>query len=201
MVRSPSLLLAATLSMHCSGGEGSESTSSSSTSSTSSSSSTTDPTGDATAVVTGSSTDATTDATTGTSTTGTTVTTEDPTTGPAPTSDISAGDGTTNGGPAPEFDCGALPAGVVGVEYLGLLEATGGMGGPYYWELGFNDALPPGLTLSADDPGDLAQIAGVPTEAGTFEFTIILSSNGTEAQGQEQCQIEIAAAAGPGGSR
>ena len=190
MRRSLWFVLMGVMAMHCSGGDDSESSSGVGTTGT---------TGDTTGVVTGTA-----DATTGgtmDATTGTTVTTQGSTTGPPPTSDVSAAEGMTNGGPAPEFDCSALPPGVVGVEYSASFEATGGMGGSYSWEIGFGDKLPPGLALIPQQEGNSVDISGTPTEAGDFTFQVILTSNGTETPGQEQCEIVIAAAGTPGDRR
>ncbi|MDX1981997.1 MAG: Ig domain-containing protein [Bryobacteraceae bacterium] len=59
-----------------------------------------------------------------------------------------------------------LPAGVTGVPYSTLLQATGGVA-PINYALAEGSSLPPGLTLSA-----AGLLAGTPTAAGTFTFTV-----------------------------
>jgi hypothetical protein len=61
----------------------------------------------------------------------------------------------------------AAPAGAaVGVPYMDTIAATGGTT-PYLWTLSAG-ALPPGLTANATTGG----ISGLPTQAGSFPFTI-----------------------------
>lgn len=62
-----------------------------------------------------------------------------------------------------------LPNGTVGNAYAQTLTATGGVGG-YAWSVA-SGTLPAGVTLSA--AGDLA---GVPTGAATFDFTLRVTS-------------------------
>lgn len=61
----------------------------------------------------------------------------------------------------------ALPDGIVGQPYAALVEATGGDGEPYDWAV-TEGVLPDGVEL---DPAT-GEIAGVPTAAGMFEFTV-----------------------------
>jgi outer membrane autotransporter protein len=67
----------------------------------------------------------------------------------------------------------ALPDAVVGATYAQSIAASGGVA-PYAIALTAG-ALPPGLTLAAD-----GALAGAPTEAGTFNFTV----TATDANGQ-----------------
>jgi hypothetical protein len=60
----------------------------------------------------------------------------------------------------------SLPHGMVGKSYHQVISATGGLGAPYVWSFA-GGQLPPGLTFS---PGGV--IGGVPTQAGTFHFTV-----------------------------
>jgi hypothetical protein len=60
----------------------------------------------------------------------------------------------------------APPAGQVGVAYTDTLTATGGTT-PYTWSVSAG-SLPPGITLTAST----GVLAGTPTTAGTFSFTV-----------------------------
>ena len=64
-----------------------------------------------------------------------------------------------------------LPSGTVGLNYSQVLSATGGTPG-YQWTVDSGN-LPPGLTLSA-----AGTLAGVPTAAGTFQFTVRVTDSG-----------------------
>lgn len=66
----------------------------------------------------------------------------------------------------PVIETASLPDATVGVAYAATLVAGGGAQ-PYKWSIA-EGALPPGLTL---DPA-LGQIAGTPSEQGTFAFTV-----------------------------
>lgn len=57
--------------------------------------------------------------------------------------------------------------------YAETLSATGGTP-PYFWAV--TGALPPGLTLSPT--GATANLAGIPTQTGTFPFTVTLTDSG-----------------------
>lgn len=59
----------------------------------------------------------------------------------------------------------SLPAGVTGVDYEQSLEAAGG-NPPYTWTI-VGGALPDGLDMSPD-----GVISGIPTDVGTFDFTV-----------------------------
>ncbi len=90
----------------------------------------------------------------------------------------------------------SLPGGTVGAPYSRSLAATGGSG-TYTWSIA-NGSLPPGLSLSG------ASIAGTPTTAGQFSFTVKVTDGTTSAQ--QQFSITIASGVGiattslPGGT-
>jgi uncharacterized protein (TIGR03437 family) len=67
----------------------------------------------------------------------------------------------------------ALPLGTVGMAYSDTLAASGGKP-PYSWSV-TSGALPNGLTLSSS-----GTIAGVPTSAGTANFTVQVSDSSAE---------------------
>jgi hypothetical protein len=69
----------------------------------------------------------------------------------------------------------SLPAGVVSTAYSQTLGATGGTT-PYTWSVP-SGTLPPGLSLSA-----AGVIAGSPTTAGTFSFTVKVTDSSSPAQ-------------------
>ncbi len=88
--------------------------------------------------------------------------------------------------------CGGPPAGTVGVPYSHSFPASGGAM-PYAWGL-VTGLLPSGLTLAAT-----GTVAGVPSVAGTFAFTVVLTDS-YGATATVGCSITIAAAAAiPGG--
>ena len=68
-----------------------------------------------------------------------------------------------------EIDTTGLPDGQVGLAYDAILEARGGIE-PYTWAwtAAEGQQLPPGLNLAAET----GLISGIPTEAGTFNFTV-----------------------------
>lgn len=66
-----------------------------------------------------------------------------------------------------------LPDGVEGTSYSATLEATGGDGTSYSWSV-TSGSLPGGLSLD----GTGGEIAGTPSETGTFGFTIQVESGG-----------------------
>ena len=82
--------------------------------------------------------------------------------------------------PAPlviTFPSSCCPAGTVGASYLQNFFAQGGVQ-PYTWSIS-SGQLPPGLHLSPSPP---ASIAGTPTTAGTFTFTVeVTDSTGAHA--------------------
>jgi FtsP/CotA-like multicopper oxidase with cupredoxin domain len=71
--------------------------------------------------------------------------------------------------PPPAITTTALPGGIVGTPYSQTLAATGGIA-PLSWALSAG-ALPAGLTLNPAT----GVIAGTPTAAGSFSFTVQLS--------------------------
>lgn len=84
-----------------------------------------------------------------------------------------------------------LPGGAVGEAYAANFFLSGGVG-PYTWSLAAGK-LPPGLHLiSTDAPEDNDnQLAGTPTAAGTFTFTIrVTDSRGHTAAGKVHVTIE-----------
>lgn len=64
----------------------------------------------------------------------------------------------------------SLPSGLEGEAYTASVAATGGSESAYAWSV-VEGSLPPGLTLSASGTPETT-IAGVPTESGTFQFTL-----------------------------
>src|SRR5439155_5292491 len=64
----------------------------------------------------------------------------------------------------------SLPNGTVGVAYSATVQAPGGCP-PYHWKIA-SGALPPGLTLSWPSTATYSTIAGKPTTAGTYAFTV-----------------------------
>ena len=74
------------------------------------------------------------------------------------------------------FTTSSLANGTVNVSYAATLAATGGTT-PYTWSLA-SGSLPAGLTL---DPASGA-IAGTPTNAGTFNFTVRVNDAGNPVQ-------------------
>ncbi len=67
-----------------------------------------------------------------------------------------------------------LTAGAVGTAYSVTLARSGGTG-PYTWSVAAGSTLPGGLTLNAST----AVIAGTPTAAGTFTFTVRVTDSAT----------------------
>jgi len=94
----------------------------------------------------------------------------------------------TNGGPAPDVTCGELPPGVVGEPYSAFVEASGGAGNSYEWE--FHSNKPAWLSLIYDG-SDVAELAGVPDEAGVFMFSLWVFNNGTEEPGFASCILPV----------
>jgi hypothetical protein len=70
---------------------------------------------------------------------------------------------------------GALPGGTVGASYSASLQASGGSGS-YQWSVTAGQ-LPPGLSLGAG-----GTVSGIPTGAGTFNFTVQVVSGTLSAQ-------------------
>ena len=82
--------------------------------------------------------------------------------------------------PSIEVTTFSLPNGVLNVAYTAKLAAAGGTL-PYTWSVA-SGSLPPGLTLS---PGN-GVIAGTPTAAGTFTFTVQVRDAGNPVQTASQ---------------
>jgi Putative Ig domain len=80
------------------------------------------------------------------------------------------------------FTSGALTQGSTGVAYSNQLLWAGGVS-PYTWSLA-SGTLPQGLTLGT------ALISGVPTQVGTFEFTVRLTDS-TQTSATSQMQITV----------
>lgn len=74
-----------------------------------------------------------------------------------------------------------LPDGTVGQPYSQLIQATGGVG-PYTWILG--STAPAGLAVTPSTSVPDTTLAGVPTTAGTYTFSItVTDSTGASATG------------------
>lgn len=71
-----------------------------------------------------------------------------------------------------------LPPGTVGIPYSASLAASGGWP-PVTWTL-MSGSLPPGTTLSK-----AGMISGIPTNAGTFQFTIQVADSSASTAAQE----------------
>ena len=69
-----------------------------------------------------------------------------------------------------------LPAGTVGAAYLQTFQAAGNSTPPYTWSV-FSGSLPSGLTLAPS-----GTLAGIPTSAGTFDFTVRVADSRTPQQ-------------------
>jgi hypothetical protein len=81
----------------------------------------------------------------------------------------------------------SLPSGVVSEAYSATLAASGGTA-PYTWQISAG-SLPTGLTLSG------ASLAGTPTAAGTFSFTIMVSDFSSPVQTASQAfSVPVSAA-------
>jgi hypothetical protein len=63
-----------------------------------------------------------------------------------------------------------LPAATVGQPYNQVISASGGTGAPYLWSL--VDTLPPGLNATFSTTGEYMMIAGTPTAAGAYTFSV-----------------------------
>jgi hypothetical protein len=85
--------------------------------------------------------------------------------------------------PALEFDPATLPAAQVGVRYEATITVSQNAT-PVYWMSVSDGALPDGLTLEYHEHDSFAKIVGIPTLAGTFNFTISAACLGTSVNGQ-----------------
>ncbi len=74
----------------------------------------------------------------------------------------------------------SLPTGLQNQAYAATVTATGGTA-PYTWSLVNGTSLPPGLTLSSS-----GQISGVPTVAGTGNFTLQVTDGSSPQQAASQ---------------
>ena len=82
-----------------------------------------------------------------------------------------------------------LPSGTAGTPYAQNFFLSGGVG-PYFWSVAAG-TLPPGLGLATTVPGDYSnQLAGTPTQAGTFTFTMKVS-DGINQQATMQFTLTI----------
>ncbi len=88
----------------------------------------------------------------------------------------------------------ALARGTVGADYSASLAAAGGSGVGYRWSVS-TGALPAGLTLAADGTPSTT-LAGVPTAAGTFTFTVVVTDSAA-ATASRTLTIEIGEAGLP----
>src|SRR5262245_25963348 len=85
-----------------------------------------------------------------------------------------------------------LPAGTVNAAYAQTFQAFGNATAPYTWSV-FTGSLPPGLTLAPT-----GTLTGVPTSAGTFDFTIRVADSRTPPQTtQKEFSLVINPAPGP----
>jgi sugar lactone lactonase YvrE len=84
----------------------------------------------------------------------------------------------------------SLAGGMTGNAYSEDINVTGGTGGGYTWTV-LTGTLPPGLTLGAS--GNPVQVAGTPSQSGTFAFTVQVTDSASNADTQ-QLSITIEAA-------
>jgi hypothetical protein len=97
-------------------------------------------------------------------------------------------------GKSPQFEPESLPAAQVGADYEAEIRVTENDTpiGDFYIS---NGVLPPGLELIWEEHADTAKISGVPTEAGTFTFTVsiwCLGTNVSGEQGEKEYEIVVA---------
>lgn len=88
----------------------------------------------------------------------------------------------------------SLPGGMAGVAYSQPVNATGGAG-TYSWAVS-SGALPGGVSLSSGTPD--ATIAGTPSAAGTFSFTLEVSDGAATAQQPFSVSVTAPGAGGSG---
>jgi len=109
-----------------------------------------------------------------------------------------------NDEPAPEdpvdtvqITTSSLPPGTVGASYSAGLDATGG-DGQYAWRVE-SGVLPSGLTLaSALSMNSGGTISGIPTQPGTFEFTVMVESAGKQVTAGLSITIAASTTTDPG---
>jgi Putative Ig domain len=90
-----------------------------------------------------------------------------------------------------------VPSGTVGSVYSTTLLASGGTGTSYSWSV-VSGALPPGVLLDGVAQGNTAgQLLGVPTSAGTYNFTVQATGSASAAA---SLSITIAPMAGTNNS-
>jgi large repetitive protein len=78
-------------------------------------------------------------------------------------------------GPALTLNAPSLPGGSVNSNYTSsALSASGGVGPPYNWSIS-SGSLPPGLGLTTN--AGTTFISGVPTSAGTYNFTLTVADS------------------------
>lgn len=84
----------------------------------------------------------------------------------------------------------SLPGCLTGASYNQTLQASGGIS-PYTWALS-SGTLPPGLTLSSN-----GQLAGTPTTAGSFTFTVAVMDSEMPSPATQTATFTIVIAAAP----
>ena len=96
-------------------------------------------------------------------------------------------------GPTPvSISTSSLPGGQAGSAYSATLSASGGTT-PYSWSMG-SGSLPAGVTLSAST----GQIAGTPSQTGSFPFTVQVKDSSSTVETATQAEsLTVAAAPGP----
>lgn len=67
----------------------------------------------------------------------------------------------------------SLPSGTAGASYRQTLRAAGEIPGPFRWGITHGGRLPPGLSIDSRT----GTIAGTPTTAGTYAFTVLLEAD------------------------
>jgi hypothetical protein len=89
-------------------------------------------------------------------------------------------------GPLIIISSGDLTAGKVNTSYAHQLTFAGGRS-PYVWSLSVGNALPAGLTMNQAS----GVISGIPTQAGTFTFTVTLTDSTPQTVTSSQLKIII----------
>lgn len=91
---------------------------------------------------------------------------------------------TINPAPTPTISCNAPPVGTIGIAYSHNFPASGGTP-PYTYAITAG-SLPPGLTLNTST----GTVAGIPTTAGNYPFTIQVTDSNAETA-SANCSITI----------